>query len=324
MTTTLMIQTQIEDDVRIALGVPLAAELRRISLGQFDRILDGLAGRPDPETGVHEARKAMKRLRALLRLVRDEIGYFAYRQENVVLRDVARRLAPVRDTDVMVRTLDELRAVFPDVNPAAFDHSRVVLEGDHRAAVGAILGDRQLTADLVTTVGCCRRRFAARPVVAEPGAFGTPPIRDGFAAVAGGVRRVYRRGRTALHRSEERPVEENFHDWRKRVKYLRYQLESLQPIRPDAIDALVGELDELGELLGSEHDHAVLETLVLHRPVLTNHSGRRRLLLALLDRRRRELQEAALGLGSRLFVDDPDAFVGRLGDFWDAARGPGT
>ncbi|NIS31707.1 MAG: CHAD domain-containing protein, partial [Actinobacteria bacterium] len=55
--------------------------------------------------GIHDARKKLKRLRALLRLVRDDIGDSAYHNENVVLRDTARTLAGMRDAGVLRTTL---------------------------------------------------------------------------------------------------------------------------------------------------------------------------------------------------------------------------
>lgn len=46
---------------------------------------------------IHGARKALKRARANLRLLRDAVGKTAYICENVVLRDAARPLSGVRD-----------------------------------------------------------------------------------------------------------------------------------------------------------------------------------------------------------------------------------
>ena len=49
---------------------------------------------------MHETRKALKRLRALVRLLREELGEQAFERENAALRDVARRLAGARDAEV--------------------------------------------------------------------------------------------------------------------------------------------------------------------------------------------------------------------------------
>ena len=57
---------------------------------------------------VHETRKALKRLRALLVLLRPELGAKRYARENAALRDCGRRLAGARDAEVMLGTLDSL------------------------------------------------------------------------------------------------------------------------------------------------------------------------------------------------------------------------
>ena len=54
------------------------------------------------EERVHEARKALKRLRALLRLVRDELGERAYARESALVRRTGKRLARARDAEVLL------------------------------------------------------------------------------------------------------------------------------------------------------------------------------------------------------------------------------
>ena len=55
------------------------------------------------------------------------------------------------------------------------------------------------------------------------------------------------------------PTTENFHAWRKRVKYTRFHLQILQPLWPDLMATLAREGDLLADNLGEEHDLALLE-----------------------------------------------------------------
>ena len=84
--------------------------MRRVARGRIDHALDELRGKSDStrEEAVHEARKDMKKLRALLRLVRGELGDRVYAAENACFRDTARELSGVRDADVMLATLGDL------------------------------------------------------------------------------------------------------------------------------------------------------------------------------------------------------------------------
>src|SRR5215216_8038221 len=96
---------------------PVADEVRRVARGRIDHALDELRGKSDStrEQAVHEARKDMKKLRALLRLVRGELGDRVYRTESTRFRDTGRELAGVRDADVMLATLGDLEERFGEL-----------------------------------------------------------------------------------------------------------------------------------------------------------------------------------------------------------------
>src|SRR4051794_10649594 len=83
--------------------------LRRMALAQLDLAVEMLAmenGAVSPSEAIHEVRKALKRLRALLSLVSDQLGEEAVTRDRAVLRRVARRLAGSRDAGGMVGTPD--------------------------------------------------------------------------------------------------------------------------------------------------------------------------------------------------------------------------
>src|ERR671929_1828085 len=92
---------------RLKEGEPLRDEIARVARGRIDNAIDELSGKTDstPVEAVHEARKDMKKLRALLRLTRGELGEQVYSRENACFRDAARELAGQRDADVMLETL---------------------------------------------------------------------------------------------------------------------------------------------------------------------------------------------------------------------------
>jgi len=57
------------------------------------------------EMAVHEIRRTIKRFRAILRLIRDEIGYAAFYRENRFYRELSARLSPMRDEAVLRQTI---------------------------------------------------------------------------------------------------------------------------------------------------------------------------------------------------------------------------
>src|SRR5687768_2612661 len=89
---------------------PAGEAMSRVVTGQIDDALDRLRETGDGDLGaaIHDARKAFKRCRAAIRLGRQVIGDTAYARENAAFRDAGRSLAPARDAEVVVETLDGL------------------------------------------------------------------------------------------------------------------------------------------------------------------------------------------------------------------------
>ncbi len=311
-----------EDRTPIEMGndEPLPMALRRISRGQLDRAISGLTD-PDADFDivVHEARKSLKRVRALLRLVRDEIGYENYRNENVVLRDIGRRLAPARDAFVLMTTLDSIVEHHGKVMaPDAFGGLRSWLLERHLELRQGLIDDREQMITIVFTLKASWARISGTTVMTKLD--GSPYIRDDFAAVEGGLRRVYRRGRRGLRAVLESESAETLHEWRKRVKYLRYQLETLTPIAPELLSGRAHLLDDLGEILGTDHDLAVLAELVAEEHQACPDPTTRSLLELMIDEMRRDLGLKAIDMGTFLYQEPPKVFVERIGRQWERAR----
>jgi CHAD domain-containing protein len=282
--------------------------IARIARGRIDHAIEELEGKTDrsSEEAVHEARKDMKKLRALVRLVRDEIGGDVYRRENACFRDAGRELAGVRDADVMLATLADLEERYAGaLGPEATGPLRQALEAHKiRTAAGARGPAAAQVVDILTTA---RRRVGRWPLG-----------QDSFDAVADGLRRVYRRGRRGFRAARTEPTTENLHEWRKRVKDLWYHLTILRDTWRPVMDALADEAHAASERLGDDHDLAVLLAWA------EEHAPESATALApLVERRRAELQADAFAISARLYAEKPRAFVRRLERWWDAAAAAG-
>jgi CHAD domain-containing protein len=291
-------------------GEPLPEALRRMALGQLDLAIELLGGesgdgRALDKEAIHDTRKALKRLRALVRLLRTELGERQYKREHAILRDAARRLAGARDAEVMVGTLDALLAR----HPRELGRQRPLLElrkrlvAERAAAERATLGDRATRGEVLRELSGLRERARQWDL----------PERPGISLVERDLRRIYRDGRARKRRvargkgSDARVA----HAWRKRVKDLRYAAEILGQ-RP-----LAHRADKLAELLGEEHDLVVLAGL-LPPPGRAPFNGKRgkrarSALLKRIARRRRHLRKRALREGERLYGRAPKKFVRRVG-----------
>lgn len=304
---------------------PLAIGVQRLTLEQLDHVLWVLRHELDRDRAVHEARKALKRVRAVLRLVRAPLGSFAYRQENAVLRDVSRRLSEVRSAAVMVHTASTFVESHPSLlDPIAGRRLSVGLEDRRDRLRASRLHDRQALTDLVTTLLAVRSRYAAWPISELQVDAQSPhrrPFRDEFATVAPGLERTYRRGKAAMETAIVEGSTVGFHQWRKRVKYLRYQHEMLEPLWPAVMTASAESLADLADGLGAEHDLAELGATIAGRPSLVLDPVTRYRFLSAVERRRKAAQSELVSLGRRSFAESPAGFVRRIGAYWDYARG---
>ena len=311
-----------------------------MALSQLDLAIDLLAGAGATlaaATSVHETRKALKRLRALIGLLRAELGERQFAREDALLRDAGMRLAGARDAEVLVATLDELVSANPGKLAARRGMGKLrrqlVAERD-RATEGA-RDDAWARAQVVGELRALRVRVEAWSLA----------DREGIDSVEDGLRRIYRQG-ARRHRRAARAGAGNgraMHRWRKRVKDLRYAAVMLDRRDPNSakrltagagsgrrsgheragaghIRGLARLADELGELLGEEHDLALLAARLRATgkrgpdPRLKVPASTRKVLLKLIARRRRRLRERALKKGRRLYRRTPGAFVRRFGD----------
>ena len=296
-------------DFRFDGGEYLAAGLQRVALEQLDYAIEALTTlRID--IGIHEARKALRRVRAVLRLVRDPLGYRVYRSENVVLRDAGRLIGGSRDATVMVETVAGLSFLYRELlQPGAFDILRAHLLERDKLIRRRMAGSR--IDEVVATLSTARVRFAAWP---------RTTLDEGFDQVAGGLTRVYRRGRNRMTDAYRLETPEAFHVWRKRVRYLRFQMTLLEGMWPRLQRGIINDLAYLADALGAEHDLAELYRLLEEEPEMLPDENARHLLQGLLLRNRARLQAAARPVGARLYAEEPEDFVRRLGLYWEAWR----
>jgi CHAD domain-containing protein len=255
----------------------------------------------DPAELVHDARKAIKRMRALARLLRHELGEPEFRRVNDSLRDAAQRLAGARDAEVRLTTLDALAKRHPrTLAPERLRPLRTCLESERGTAIAPSERERVL-ADIATM----RHRLARWKL-----------LEHDFDALAPGLRRIYREGRRRRRRAKRGQAHraQDLHDWRKRVKSLYYVLEMLGGADRKGARGPTRRANRLGDLLGEEHDLWMLGAYLEQHPDIFGEDGTTRdALLERIGRRRKRLRKHALQLGTRLYKRKPSSFTRHIG-----------
>ncbi|HEY2714603.1 MAG TPA: CHAD domain-containing protein [Solirubrobacterales bacterium] len=293
---------------RLESGETAPAGLQRVAAARARKARRKL-GEVESEgaVAIHGARKDLKKLRAVLRMLREALGEKSYRVQNRRFRDAGRLLSDTRDAEVKVETLDDLEQRFGEEFPAAaIEHWRRDLERERYAAAadaGGEVGERIEAAAAAIEVG--RGEIAAWDLG-----------KDSWKLVEPGVLKAYRDGRDALRDVREDPGDENVHEWRKRAKDLWYQLRILGDLWPPVLGEAADQAHALADLLGDHHDLAVLAADLQTRDMVEPEA-----IEALIARRQEELLAGAVAVGERLYAEKPKAFGKRIEAYWKVARG---
>lgn len=280
--------------------------LRRCAREQLDTAIERLSsGRGDPAEDVHEARKALKKSRSLLRLALGSLPDEQRRRENAALREVAATLGASRDTDAMIEALDQLADRYSGQVPSStFGAIKSRLERD-RDAGRAGPESSAATARAVEELKAVRERVEDWSL-----------RRDGWRAVERGLNRAYAGGSERIHYALDHRTPDALHEARKRGKDLWYQLRLLESVCPEVVGGHAELAHHLTEALGDDHD------LVLLHELLHDAAGDLTVdvdaVLALVEHRREQLQSDAFLLAARCYAEDPKAFLRRMRRYWKA------
>lgn len=288
---------------------PVRDAVLRCAREQLDQAVGELSEgmNQDPVAAVHNARKAIKKERSLLRLIRGTIPRRQRRRENAALREAARALSGARDADVMLASVDQLSERFAGQLPAkTFSAIRKQLEAGRPATPSGRPGSARDT-EAISELGAVRIRVDEWQLRT-----------GGWNAIETGLQRTYKHGRRALRRAQASGETEELHAWRKRVKDLWYHERLLAPICGGTVRGHAKELHRLADLLGDDHDLALLRRKLTDGsiPVAVDVDA----VIKLIEHRREELQIEAFGIGGRLYAESPKAFRQRMQRSWRAGR----
>jgi CHAD domain-containing protein len=134
-----------------------------------------------------------------------------------------------------------------------------------------------------------------------------PELGD-VAMLTPGFERIYRRGRRALRDARTNTDTEHLHELRKRAKDLWHAAQVLRPAAPKQMKKLARAAHALSDVVGEDHDLAVLLDAARERSDALR-PGELSLLDALVGRRRARLQRRALARGRRVYARKPRKLV---------------
>lgn len=282
------------------------AGVQKAIVRKCDEALDSLSGRALSPEDIHTARKALKKARAWLRLLRTGTGQGEFREQNHALRDAARPLSEGRDAQVLIETLHKLLERYHEPAPGRrFGRLERALHKDRRATLHRLTSS---PAGIATARRLLRRlkgTLARLPIEGQE-----------WEVIGAGLEKVYKRGHKNLRAAHDGAAPESLHEWRKDAKNLWHELQMLEPLWPGVIEEWGDQAHQLADYLGDDHDLWVLRETSKAKSHDFASPADLDALLALIDQRRGQLQGKARLLGARLYEPKPRRFRARIGKYW--------
>ena len=279
---------------RLKADEPVGKGLKRVVRKELRSAIAQLDGGDPSDDAIHEARKSIKKVRAVLQLVGNQLDAKTAREH---LRRAAHFLSPLRDAEALLETNQALCArkraeLVPTCRALATklgrDKARVRQKAERRGAIRKAVRAMQRVMHVVRDRPW--HHIDSRDLIAE-------------------IRRSYKRARRRMKRSSVAADSGAFHVWRKRVKTLWYGLRLLE--RRFTIGRQVQTLKRLETELGDDHNLAVLRTRI-EKGDRVNGSTATPVVRAIAHDQH-QLRRSALAIGRRALNARPRAFEKRLG-----------
>jgi len=284
--------------VRRALERIVRKELRSAA-GELEH-----AGSRTRDEAVHDARKRIKKTRAVLLLVRTQLDR-TYEKQDGQLGKAGHQLAIERDADAMVETFDRLRARY-----------RSRLRGRKMAAIRRELAARAE----VVKAHARKERFtqaAARRLRKAAKQAGRWHLKSqGFKPVRREMKRAFKRARKGLRQAKRRPTAERVHEWRKRVKAHWYHTRLIEQTRPSDMRVYAGRLRRLEAWLGEEHNLVLLRRHLASIERALASEPEKAMIDRHIERFQADLRRRALKLGRQIYNVKPRRFARNLQRSW--------
>jgi len=250
---------------------------------------------------VHDLRKALKRWRAILRLIAPTIGDEAELM-RVEARDLAREMAAARDSRAAQEAFADLDGGLPDLSARS------------REAIAGRLAQIRTSAEAISLTPARKVRVGEMWTRAATALERWPFERFDRTEAAAQLSVFYRRVCAAIPNDWPNTSPEALHRLRQRVVVHRYQMELAEPLWPKVLRVWVSEAQRLRDRLGAHHDLVILQRLTdPHQPLARWRSQ----LAPLIAERQAAHVAAAKRLTGRLFAEKSKAFRQRLASLWE-------
>lgn len=242
------------------------------------------------EVRVHELRKAVKRSRALLRLLKPALDENSFYTLDEILGNSARSIAEHREATVNLRSFINLSSTASHYLP--LELRNYILDALTKKINFTYNQSQQNFPNQLHTSLLCLKRVKSKIETTS-----LHPIDDkNLSAV---IKKTYQKTAQLYNDARYSLDTEIIHKWRRFNKHLLFQLK-LSPLQTNNNTSnMVVMLEKLSDTLGDEHDLAILENYLRENFELSKEDQQH--IHLCISKERSRLQKEAFKLGAKLY-----------------------
>ena len=289
---------------RLKRNASIANEIRRIVLRQLEVAISELrvVGDPESDEAIHDARRRVKKIRAIIRLVQPVLDK-TYHTVDRDLRDVSRLLAPVADGQGIITTLNELAHRY---RKSLSRRAVTSLRAGLRLRSARTDGEANAKGVVETAAAALKTECKRVKQWTIHG--------EGFQAIAPGLEESYRRARQAMIQAWAKPKPAHYHAWRRYVKDHWFHVRLVEDCCGNQLIGYQRRLEALDGVLGEYHNVLLLRDVLATDGFLSRQETAG--CLRVVSRYQRFLRRHAETLALRIYSDKPRRYVRRVRRLW--------
>lgn len=264
------------------------------------------------DVSVHEIRKSCKRIRAVLRLIRWDIGEDLYHLENRKFRDLSRKLSCLRDYYVVISDLAD-----------RFEAEELIIEEERFIQFINYLNDKKEKEHkhLIEINVLGHIKEVVEQSHQDLHSFDLSKL--GPHTIQNGIKHIYQKSQDHIEKAQYRLTDVALHNLRKCTKYLLYQMQLVEEVWPDYFSNYSKALKSATDLIGDDHNLVEEIAIIKSMPETILLSADKEILIDSLDKERQQLHEETWQLMGKIFAEEPDAFIKRVNSYWLLGRQTG-
>ncbi|MBN2413913.1 CHAD domain-containing protein [candidate division KSB1 bacterium] len=253
---------------------------------------------------IHDVRTSFKKIRAFILLLKTELGEDVYKNETRCFRAEGKGIAELRDSYVVLMTLELLAVKYPDqLRNNTVNAVQNKLTAGYEAKKNFVLEQDELT------------KQAGRLLTVKNRVTGWSLPENGGDLIFDRLKECYEKGRSQMTDAKTDKTDKRLHNWRKIVKHLWYQVRVFEPFNPEILIPFDESLHSLSDFLGEDHDLAVLNNII-PAPEDIENKNELNILRNCIYAERNKLQTGAFSLADSIYAESSGQFADRIAGYW--------